>query len=432
MDSPARFVVTAWRNRSELLQLRLDIYSPETARRQRAVNKVFAWRLRKPDGLPLLLDSTADIVDVMLQDERAGLTHNALRLLYATAISRFVTGLADTQIELTRDRPAWFPPGKSLQLPLPLMEVRHRIVHRHLPTLGELKRAANDSLDWLWEWYWSQLDHAFPSSAALEGDTEPDTLVRERLQSLLKTYVRERKSEIKTRSKDARAAATALANYTQRYGANKTTTHSAEQAQRTLLRLAVHEKMMLPAEKKLGSSMSGAFLIWDPFWLALCPAVIPVRSLLAQIIAAMNHPEDSSATPSTTTMTTDPALDPTREGLHDWAAHILCSQPWARVAAAQARERVLADLFSEPTTWNVRLAGTVLERGDVGHVQQWRAVLDAAVKEGAVESDGEEAASEQAAKGAVVKGKISGPTKVMGLWRPRPLGWLPEGWEYDE
>lgn len=40
MDAPPCFVVTAWRNSRELLQLRQDIYSPETARRTRAVNKV--------------------------------------------------------------------------------------------------------------------------------------------------------------------------------------------------------------------------------------------------------------------------------------------------------------------------------------------------------------------------------------------------------
>lgn len=107
MDAPVEYVVTAWRNRQELLQLRHDLYSSETKRRERAVNKVsschaseitnawtayaekvFAWRLRKPDGLPLLLDSTADIVDVLLQEDKADLNHNALRLLYATAISR--------------------------------------------------------------------------------------------------------------------------------------------------------------------------------------------------------------------------------------------------------------------------------------------------------------------------------------------------------
>lgn len=40
MESQNEFVVTAWRNRQELLQLCQDLYSPETQRREKAVSKV--------------------------------------------------------------------------------------------------------------------------------------------------------------------------------------------------------------------------------------------------------------------------------------------------------------------------------------------------------------------------------------------------------
>ncbi|KAH4475325.1 hypothetical protein HBH89_126470 [Parastagonospora nodorum] len=30
------------------------------------------------------------------------------------------------------------------------------------------------------------------------------------------------------------------------------------------------------------------------------------------------------------------------------------------------------------------------------------------------------------------KEKIKGPTKVVGMWKARPIGWLPEGYEDDE
>jgi hypothetical protein len=40
MDSHTGFVITAWRNSQELLQLRQDLYSSETGRKERAVNKV--------------------------------------------------------------------------------------------------------------------------------------------------------------------------------------------------------------------------------------------------------------------------------------------------------------------------------------------------------------------------------------------------------
>ncbi|KAH6876026.1 Las1-like-domain-containing protein [Alternaria rosae] len=453
MESHTRFVVTAWRDSRELLQLRQDLYSPETSRREKAVNKVFAWRLRKPDGLPLLLDSTADIVDVVLQDARSELPHNALRLLYATAISRFITGLADTQIDLTRDRPSWFPPGKSLQLPLTLLETRHRIVHRHLPSLAELKRAATESLSWLWEWYWLQLDHAFKTGGSVVPTTEEEEelgvqsreAVREKLQSILKTYVKERKSEIKNRKKDdSKAAETALSTYTLRYAPTATTTPST-QTQRVLLHLLVEEKMILPTDKKLGSTMSGAFIIWTPLLRAFClgGGVLHIKTLVEHLMRAMNV-----SSPAARAMM-NPEMDPVREGLQDWIIHVLTSEEWARVRGGGAADRkiveeVLGICFSEPSFWNLKVAEKVLDKGsEVVDQGLWRAVLEAARAEGGeggkmdVDFDGEVEVEgiERALpvrKNEGKEEKIKGPTKVLGMWKPRPIGWLPEGWEDDD
>ncbi|KAF2027431.1 cell morphogenesis protein-like protein Las1 [Setomelanomma holmii] len=448
MDPPRRqFVVTPWRNRQELLQLRHDLYGSDATKKERAVNKVFAWRLRKPEGLPLLLDSSADIIDVILQDQKNELKHNALRLLYATALSRFITGLADTQIDLIRDKPAWFPPGKSLQLPTPLLELRHRIVHRHLPSLAELKRAAQDSLNWLWEWYWSQLDYAFGIVKPDEGDAQVESTeaIKEKLQMILKTYVKERKSEIKSRKKESKAAETAVSAYHVRYSPSSTLTPVAR-TQNLLLRLLIDEKMILPADKKLGSSMSGAFLIWDPALLALCPSVMPVSSLLAHLMSTMNAPYASRSMVSID-------MDPVAEGIYDWVLHLLCSSEWqatrARIAANLVEE-TLIQCFSEPTFWNLRVAVDMVKDEAVANREQWLAVLEAAKMEGQVVGDrGEDDAMDVDVEGIeeglpvsdtsiekdkekAVKEKIRGPTKVLGMWKPRPIGWLPEGWEHDE
>ncbi|RYN42802.1 hypothetical protein AA0112_g1251 [Alternaria arborescens] len=443
MEPHTRFAVTAWRDSEELLQLRQDLYSPETSRKEKAVNKVFAWRLRKPDGLPLLLDSTADIVDVVLQDARGGLEHNALRLLYATAISRFVTGIADTQIDLTRDRPSWFPPGKSLQLPITLLETRHRIVHRHLPSLAELKRAATDSLEWLWEWYWIQLDHAFKTGSALVAAEEDEELgvqsreaVREKLQSILKAYVKERKSEIKNRKKDdTKAAETALSTYNLRFAPNATTTPSSH-TQRVLLELLVQGKMILPTDKKLGSTMSGAFIIWTPLLRAFCNSVLNFAGLVAHLTGFMNAPSREMV---------HPEMDPVREGLHEWALHLLTSKDWAALRQTAKNDVValtLSHCFSDPTFWNLKLADKLLEEGSVSNEKSWRAVLDAARADGTGEKMDVDAhvesieralpVRENEGKEDVVKEKVKGPTKMLGMWKPKPIGWLPQGWEDDE
>lgn len=447
MASNVEFVVTAWRNRQELLQLRHDLYSSETDRRQRAVNKVFAWRLRKPDGLPLLLDSTADIVDVLLQDEKVELKHNALRLLYATAISRFVTGVADTQIDLTRDKPVWFPPGKTLQLPVTLLETRHRIVHRHLPSLAELKHAAKESLDWLWEWYWSQLDYAFGISKTRDSDGEgdPQELVRERLNTILKTYVKERRNEIKTRKKDLKASGNALSTYNLRFAPSSTSTPS-KQIQNLLVQLLIDNNMVLPADKKLRSSMSGAFLVWSPLLLAFCtssPLILPIPALLTSMRGTMNATARSWGTVHVES-------DPVREGMSDWLTHILTSDEWSMARGKQEKtllEDALIQCFSEPTFWNLKLAAALLEKENIPNREQWTAILHAAKNEGEAQdedtaeemevdieniNEGLAVAEAKEQKPMPTKEKIRGPQKVLGMWKPKPIGWLPEGWEDDE
>ncbi|KAF2785454.1 Las1-domain-containing protein, partial [Melanomma pulvis-pyrius CBS 109.77] len=377
----AHYVVTPWRDAKELLDLRRCLFPGEgdVDRRAGAVNKVFAWRARKLQ-IPLLLDSTADLVLVGLVEERGRLEHQALRLLYATAVSRFITGVSDTLIELTRLRPSWFPPGKTLTLPASLLETRHCIVHRQLPSLSALKSAARQSLDWLWEWYWSQLDVALDGRAKDERKEVGLSLgaeeVRAELQAVLKAYMRGRKTEIKTRQKQpSEAAQTALSSYL--------SLATQPQTQHALLALLVTDKAILPADKKLGTSMSGAFLIWSPLLLQLClssPQSTSTRRrpfthiLVEHLQRAMN-----SASP----FGVPPGEDPAREGMHAWLVRILTSDEWrpvrvrtGRTAPSPARrhrregslearfvEQVLGTCFTAPTLWNLRVAESVLEAG---------------------------------------------------------------------
>lgn len=421
---------------------------------------MFAWRLRKPDGLPLLLESTADVVDVVLQEESGGLRHNALRLLYAAAISRFVTGLADTQIDLTRDRPSWFPPGHSLQLPLALLQVRHRIVHRHLPSLAELKRAATESLAWLWEWYWSQLDHAFSTTTPTTTAEPPrDENLKQHLQPLLKTYVKACKTALKTRKTSPHTAAThALNSYTTlRHAAATAAVAAAADAATaapqsppstrlhdTLLQLLVHnsDAMLLPADKQLGAPMSGAFLIWTPFLVAFCTAdpapILAPSTLLAHLMRAMNA---ASA-----------VHDARREGLLAWVVYLLGADKCAALRGGPQKrlvEEVLARCLSEPGTWNLKLAQRVVREVEWQDNQDWRAVLDALGEEEreAGDGNGSNGVDEEgdphhhhhrhhlvvAAPQEPSTGEESvGPRKVLGMWKPLPIGWLPPDFEEDE
>jgi ribosomal biogenesis protein LAS1 len=323
-----------------------------------------------------------------------------------------------------------------------LLEIRHRIVHRHLPSLAELKRAATESLEWLWEWYWRQLDHAFESGGEGEGEEEmgieSKAAAKEKLQGVLKSYVKERKSEVKRRRQDSKAAEMALSTYNMHFTASITT-------QRILLELLVDEKMILPTDKKLGTSMSGAFLIWTPLLLALCTSsTLSIKSLVIHLLEHLSVSRVNSGTYE--------ADDPVKEGLYTWLLHILTSSDWTparqvSVSAEKLHRDILVQIFSSPSFWGLKLAEALLDEGNVAGTESWRAILLAARDD---DGDGGEmqmqAASmhvdvdSQSIKDALPvrriavshEEKIKGPVKVLGMWRPRPIGWLAEGWSDDE
>src|SRR5690242_9507875 len=367
--------------------------------------------------------------------------------------SRFITGYLDTQIDLTRDRPSWFPAGKSLQPPTSLLEVRHCIVHRRMPSLGELKRAAQAALDWLWEWYWGQLESAFGLPATYSVDNGDSTLengVSDKLQSVLKTYVKARKQEIKSkrRSDLCTAASRALSTYNLRFSPTGTTLPSTS-TQTALLRLLVEDDQILPADKKLGSSMSGAFLIWNPLLLSFATTSPQLfADLFKMVVQEMNRTNRKAEE---------------REGMCEWAAHILTSADWRSARGSKEktmREKILGDCMTELGTWNLRLAERIVESMNEKEGELWRAILDASRGEtdgeamvvDRIEQEGNKEkklevavsaeqtveplpdvrtaqAAEHSDSSAVEK--IKGPQKMVGLWKPKPIGWLPDGWDED-
>jgi ribosomal biogenesis protein LAS1 len=187
-----------------------------------------------------------------------------------------------------------------------------------------------------------------------------------------------------------------------------------------LLHLLIDTKMILPTDKKIGTSMSGAFLIWDAILLAFVHAgIVDVSSLLLYVVDAMNAPQN-------TMVSID--MDPVKEGLFEWILHILLSPTYH---AKDLVEKTLTNAFSEPTHWNMRVAERLVEGADVGDREAWREVLAAARDEDMdMEVEGE--GGEVKEVGGMVKGeKIRGPVKVVGMWKKRPIGWV-EGGDGDD
>lgn len=320
-------------------------------------------------------------------------------------------------------------------IPVALREIRHRIVHRHIPSLAELKCAAQEGLDWLWQHYWSHLD-ALLAQAACTHQQLSSREIEERLQMILKAYVKERKAEIKGKNKNGKAGDTAVGTYL----AIDMPGHVKMQK---LLHLLVQEKQILPVGKRLGTSMEGAYLIWSPFLISLIKANAPFQqALTGRMVEVLSTRSRGSEMVE---------ANAEQEGMHDWVVHIETSPEWqeARKRGTAIPNDVLGACFTTPTFWTLKLAETLISRvhiADPKATEAWLAVLDAArietshrqegcgsptIKVDAMDLDGIHADSPALSLTAgkhVVK-KTGGSQKYPGLWRPQPIGWIPPGCE---
>jgi hypothetical protein len=189
-----QYVFTPWRDQGELLTVRQQFY-PETARargrerlaadtsdaldrlakededRQRAVARVSLWMHR--GHCPHLIESTALLTASQLlergqkvgsqQDSPAA--RSAIRASYATAFSRFVTGLLDGHQD-KQHKMSMYSVAKEIGLPAAFVELRHQVTHEQLPSLAKLRASARNALNWIWEYYWKHLEEPRPAEGA--------------------------------------------------------------------------------------------------------------------------------------------------------------------------------------------------------------------------------------------------------------------------
>ncbi|BGP35531.1 rRNA-processing protein las1 [Rhodotorula toruloides] len=97
------------------------------------------------------------------------------------AIVRFVNSLVDP-LQTTYFARSIASLAQQIDLPLWFVELRHQATHEDLPSLGVLRDAARQALDWLYAHYWSP---ALSSSSSLSSSLPP--LPLEPLRHLLLT-----------------------------------------------------------------------------------------------------------------------------------------------------------------------------------------------------------------------------------------------------
>lgn len=80
---------------------------------------------------------------------------------------RFVTGLLDGHQDKLRKQ-SMYSIAKVIGLPATFVELRHQATHEQLPSLAKLRPAAHRALDWIWDYYWKQLDQSGDGAAPVQ------------------------------------------------------------------------------------------------------------------------------------------------------------------------------------------------------------------------------------------------------------------------
>ncbi|KAL2048200.1 hypothetical protein N7G274_000111 [Stereocaulon virgatum] len=163
MADGVQVIWTPWRHHGELVDVREWLFPPspineqeDSKLRRNACDQISAWKLR--GNLPHAVESTWLLTEALLTDEiQADLIPVfAVKAAYITAISRFVTGLLDSQQD-TKFKVSMYAKAQQIGLPAVFVDLRHEATHGDMPPLETLRNAAQRAMQWLWEDYWKTL-----------------------------------------------------------------------------------------------------------------------------------------------------------------------------------------------------------------------------------------------------------------------------------
>nr|XP_043893141.1 ribosomal biogenesis protein LAS1L [Solea senegalensis] len=168
-SSEKRRHVVAWLNKAEWDQVLEYLYSKDSSLQRFALQRISAWKCRYASSCPVAVDCTADLVRCQVLDRTAQLSADDLVLLYGAALVRFVNLITERQ-QGKMARPLRRLAG-NLNIPEWVVNLRHDVTHRKLPTLKWCRKGCKVVLEWLQHEYWSRQLGGGPSE---DWDTQLD------------------------------------------------------------------------------------------------------------------------------------------------------------------------------------------------------------------------------------------------------------------
>ncbi|WPG99529.1 Hypothetical protein R9X50_00234400 [Acrodontium crateriforme] len=374
----AKYTITPWRTQADLLEVRQQLYSlaiqsskepnptAESSKdaRRYAVNRVMAWKQRG-SNLPHAVESTALLVDAILHHTNAtASTSNSpfsIRAVYSAAFCRFVTGFCDIgrAKERSLEPSSMLVIAKQIGMPAEFVALRHEATHEELPAIQRLVVATRQALEWLWKVYWSRLDESDDAAMSIQA-------VRDESRTVLRSFRSARRAALKAGKQGTQAHAEDMANT--RSICTKLCAGSMVKME-AFVDVMVDDNLLVPSTRELGSSMEGAFLLWDELLAGLQakqPSLLP--TLVKKMLNTIS--QDSTA---------DAATDTSKEALCLWLLRFLDSEisPGSQATVERLQSSAMRWYCLHPGYWTQRLGEEILGNGDEHFDDQWRTLFDA-------------------------------------------------------
>ncbi|KAI5630316.1 ribosomal biogenesis protein LAS1L [Silurus asotus] len=168
--------VVAWMNKAEWEQVVDYLHSREPGLQTHALHRITAWKARFGPTTPVAVESTANLVRCQILDRSGKLEQDDLVLLYGMALTRFVNLILERKHG--RVARSLRHLASTINIPEWIVNLRHDITHRRLPTLTWCRKGCEFVLNWLQQQFWSrQLSSLsdWNSSSEEEEDEEERT-----------------------------------------------------------------------------------------------------------------------------------------------------------------------------------------------------------------------------------------------------------------
>lgn len=163
----------SWADDQTLVSLRRGFFHNSRASKNRRLQEnrgacalVNDW-VRRGEGVPHAILSTADLVTARLVDEDETESAHAKQASYERAISNFVTSVTEA-LQTGREKKSMYEIGRGIGLAGALVTTRHNINHGVPTSLTELRRISKLALEWLHQDYWMYI------ASSLRGCESPD------------------------------------------------------------------------------------------------------------------------------------------------------------------------------------------------------------------------------------------------------------------